>query len=107
MFTDHQALRFINSQGRLNAKWVEFLKSYSFVLKHKSGKSNKVADALSRRMTLLTTMVNEVVDFASVKDLYATDKDFRQAFGYAKEPTSDNGNLYGEYFLQDGYLFKG
>eukprot|EP01018_Ginkgo_biloba_P014349 Gb_07058 [translate_table: standard] len=110
LFTDHQALRFINSQGKLNAKhakWVEFLQSYSFVLRHKSGRSNKVADALSRRTTLLTTMVNEVVDFASVKDLSATDKDFRQAFSYAKEPTFDNGDLYGEYFLQDGYLFKG
>lgn len=35
MFTDHQPLKFINSQIKLNvryAKWVELLKSYTFTL---------------------------------------------------------------------------
>ena len=59
LYTDHQAFQYLNSQGKLNQrhlKWVEFLQSYTFVLKHRSGKSNRVADALSRRHLLLTQM---------------------------------------------------
>ena len=50
LFSDHQALRYLNSQNKLNAryaKWVEFLNEYSFVINHRSGIENKVADALS------------------------------------------------------------
>jgi hypothetical protein len=59
LFTDHQALQYLNIQGKLNQinlKWVEFLQIYTFVLKHRSGRYNKVADALSRRQNLLTKM---------------------------------------------------
>ena len=79
VFTDHQALKFINSQTKLNvrhAKWVETLQSFTFTLRHKSGKSNQVADALSRWTAMLTTMSVEVLDFASMKDQYETDEDF-------------------------------
>jgi hypothetical protein len=59
LFTDHQALQYLNSQGKLNQrhlKRVEFLQSYTFVLNHRSGRSNRVADALSRRQNLLAEM---------------------------------------------------
>ncbi|XP_071708698.1 uncharacterized protein [Rutidosis leptorrhynchoides] len=55
LFSDHEALKYINGQHKLNprhAKWVEFLQMYSFVSKHKAGTSNVVADALSRRYSL-------------------------------------------------------
>ena len=41
LFTDHIALKYVNTQKKLNsrhAKWVSFLQGYTFVLKHKSGK---------------------------------------------------------------------
>ena len=110
VFTDHQALKFINSQTKLNvrhAKWVETLQSFTFMLRHKLGKSNQVADALSRRTAMLTTMSVEVPDFTTMKDQYETDEDFRRAWAYARNLATDSGDLFDEYFLQDGYLFKG
>jgi hypothetical protein len=38
-------------QNKLNhrhAKWVEFIESFPYIIKHKKGKDNVIADALSR-----------------------------------------------------------
>lgn len=70
LFTNHKALQYINSQGKINqshSKWVEFLQSYSFVLKHRSRKSNKVADGVRRRIALLYTLSVEIVGLECVK----------------------------------------
>ena len=69
-------------------KWVEFLQSYTFVLKHTSGKSNRVANALSRRQLLLTVMQVEVVGFDELKNLYPEDPDFAEAWEACKEPVA-------------------
>lgn len=48
--TDHQALQFINSQtiiNRMHARWVAYIKRFSFYLKQKSSVTNKVADTLN------------------------------------------------------------
>ncbi|XP_019435366.1 PREDICTED: uncharacterized protein LOC109341851, partial [Lupinus angustifolius] len=50
--SDHESLKYLKGQGKLNkrhAKWVEFLEQFPYVIKHKKGKANTVADALSRR----------------------------------------------------------
>ena len=52
LYTDNHALQYIMQQPKLNkkhAKWVEYLQSFTFVLKHISGQANKVEDALNRR----------------------------------------------------------
>ncbi|GKA52977.1 RNA-directed DNA polymerase [Tanacetum coccineum] len=52
LFSDHEALKCINGQHKLkprHAKWVEFIQAFSFVIRHKAGSNNQVADALSRR----------------------------------------------------------
>jgi hypothetical protein len=44
-------MKHIHSQGKLSrrhAKWVEFIESFSNVIKYKKGKENVIADALSR-----------------------------------------------------------
>nr|GEX06358.1 retrovirus-related Pol polyprotein from transposon 17.6 [Tanacetum cinerariifolium] len=58
LYSDHQALKFIQGQAKLkprHAKWVETLQEFSFVIRHKAGSANSVADALSRRPTLLSS----------------------------------------------------
>ena len=40
------------------------------MLKHRSGKSNRVVDALSRRLLLLIVMQVEVIGFDELKNLY-------------------------------------
>jgi hypothetical protein len=54
--SDHESLKHICSKRKLNhrhAKWVEFIESFSYIIKHKKGKENIIADTLSKRYTLL------------------------------------------------------
>jgi hypothetical protein len=56
IYIDNNSLQFISSQPKMNqghAKWVGFLQIFTFVIKHTSGKTNKVVDALSRINFLL------------------------------------------------------
>jgi hypothetical protein len=57
IYSDHESLKHIHSQGKLNrrhAKWIEFIESFPYVIKHKKLKESVIADALSRRYVLLT-----------------------------------------------------
>ena len=56
------------------------MQSFTFVIKHKSGVTNKVANALSRRCSLLTEMKVEVLGFDEMKELYDADLDFLEAW---------------------------
>ncbi|KAJ0522028.1 putative nucleotidyltransferase, Ribonuclease H [Helianthus annuus] len=79
LFSDHQALKYIQGQVKLNprhAKWVENLQEYSFTIRHKAGSSNTVADALSRRPSLLTTFALSVPGFITWQRFYEEDPDF-------------------------------
>ena len=52
VFTDNWAVKHIQTQPHLNrrqARWMETLQEYDFVIEHKPGSTNHVADALSRR----------------------------------------------------------
>ena len=87
LYSDHEALKHLNSQQKINrrhAAWSEILQSYPFLLKHKAGTLNSVADALSRRHTLLTTLQAKVVGFEVIKELYKDDPDFRKAWNYTE-----------------------
>jgi hypothetical protein len=107
VYSDHQALRYLNSQKKLNpkhAKWISFIQGFAFSLKYKSGNSNIVADALSRRAVLLNNMRTQVVGFEEMKDQYQTDPYFSQVLENLKELSSSRKF---PYILHDGYLFKG
>ena len=56
LYSDNHALQYIMQQPKLNlkhVKWVELLQSFAFMLKHISGYSNRVFDALSRRLLIM------------------------------------------------------
>ncbi|GKE17876.1 transposon ty3-I gag-pol polyprotein, partial [Tanacetum coccineum] len=57
---------------------------------------------LSRKTTLLVSISNEVLGFDSIKELYANDEDFGNIW-----MELETKQHQGEFFLLDGYLFKG
>ncbi|KAJ4719236.1 RNA-directed DNA polymerase [Melia azedarach] len=71
------------------------------VNEHKSGQQNKVADALSRRATLLETLSNKIIGFEVVKEQYATDEDFHTIWDQC-----NHNQRAAEFLIHDSYLFK-
>jgi hypothetical protein len=83
LYSDNHSLQFITKREKLNqkhAKWVEFMQNFTFVLKHISGSFNKVADALSRRCLILQEFQVNVLGLDHLKEMYAEDADFKEAY---------------------------
>ncbi|GKV29618.1 hypothetical protein SLEP1_g38525 [Rubroshorea leprosula] len=104
LHSDHEALKHLNSQQKIScrhAAWSEFLQAYPFLLKYKSGVQNRVADALSHRHALLTSLQMKVIGFEVIKELYEDDPDFSNIW----QATSNQA--FQQYHRQQDYLFKG
>ena len=71
------------------------------MVKHKSGVTNRVADALSRRKNMLTQMSIEVPGFDSFTELFETDPYFSDIVAKVKAGERT------DFLFQDGFLFKG
>lgn len=100
--TDHESLKHLKGQQKLNkrhAKWVEFIETFPYVIKYKKGKENVVADALSRRYVLLNSLEVKLLGFEQIKELYATDADFKETYASCEKFG------VGKYFRSDGFLF--
>ncbi|XP_022862662.1 uncharacterized protein LOC111382860 [Olea europaea var. sylvestris] len=80
-----------------HASWIAYLQQFTFVIKHKAGALNKIADALSRHQTLLT----EMPGFDRLCDLYATDPYFSHVVQKLQE------GVQSEFTWVDGFLFHG
>ena len=83
LFSDNHALQYIMQQPKLNqkhVKWVELMHIFTFVLKHISGQSNRVVDALSRRHLIVQENQVHILGFEYLRDLYETDNDFQNAY---------------------------
>lgn len=105
LHSDHQALTFINSQknlSRMHAWWVLFLQKFSYVFEHRASQCNTVADALSRKHSLLITLHAELISFDSLKDHFADDEDFGELWGACLH----NGSVK-DFHIFQGFLFKG
>jgi transposase InsO family protein len=102
--SDHESLKHIRSQGKLNrrhAKWVEFIESFPYVIKHKKGKENIIADALSRRYTLLTQLDCKIFGLDTIKTQYVNDADFKDVLLHCKD-----GKAWNKFIVNDGFVFR-
>ncbi|WVZ63252.1 hypothetical protein U9M48_012897 [Paspalum notatum var. saurae] len=102
--SDHESLKHITSQVKLNrrhTKWVEFIESFSYVIKHKKGKDNVIVNALSRRYTMLFQLDHRIFGLESIKEQYAYDEDFKGIMLHSKE-----GRTWDKYVINDGFVFR-
>ena len=109
LYSDNHALQYIMQQPKLkqkDAKWLEYLQSFNFVLKHIAGQSNKVAYALSKKIVFVQGSQIQVLGFDFLKELYETDSDFKEAFETCNNPILTDRSEWLDYFLQDGLLFN-
>jgi hypothetical protein len=101
--TDHESLKHSKGQGKLNkrhAQWMEFIETFPYVIKYKQGKENIVADALSRRYALISTLNAKLLGFEYVKELCVNDDDFASVFAACEKAA------FGKFYKLDGYLFR-
>jgi hypothetical protein len=60
------------------------MKNFTFVIKHISGTTNKVVDALRRKCLLLQEFKVKTLGFDDLGDMYADDQDFKESYEAAK-----------------------
>jgi transposase InsO family protein len=102
--SDHESFKYLKGQATLNkrhAKWIEFIESFFYIIKHKKGKDNMIADALSRRYTMLSQISHKIFGLETIKGLYATDLDFKDAFENCRE-----GRTWQKFLLREGLLYR-
>ena len=101
IYSDHEALRYLHSQQKLSARhgrWVEILQEFSFSLRHRPGRENKVADALSRRQHTLQVSQAAITGFDRLPLIYQDCPDFRAYLGSIATHQPN-------YRVEAGYLF--
>ena len=104
LFSDHEALTYLYLQQKLSdrhARWVEYLQDYTFIIRHKKGKDNVIADALSRQVHLLTLVRVQVTGFESLKDSYSACPNFGPIVHALELGTSHE---HRDYLRAKGYL---
>jgi hypothetical protein len=65
VYTDHKSLKYIFTQKDLNLRqrrWLELIKDYDLEIHYHPGKANLVADALSRKEHVHSTIVAQLPD---------------------------------------------
>ena len=102
--SDHESLKHIRSQAKLNrrhAKWVEFIESFPYVIKHKKGKDNIIADALSCRYTLLSQLDLKIFGLETIKEQYVHDAEFKDVLQNCRD-----GRTWNKFVFNDGFVFR-
>ena len=110
LYIEHHLLKYWLTQEKSNscqARWLEFLQEFHFKVRYKSGKSNVVANALSRfPMEINTVQVTRIVPtwISELPPLYLQCSDFSTSY----EKTKTRELLVGKrgvYTLQDSLVY--
>jgi hypothetical protein len=108
--TDHKSLEFFTSQPHLSgrqARWSDLLAEYDYTVKHRPGKTNVVADALSRRPdhAIATLAARDVLQASALRerilDAAAEDADYQRLLATAAATPNTSGYQVGG----DGLLY--
>ncbi|KAH7575643.1 hypothetical protein JRO89_XS02G0176800 [Xanthoceras sorbifolium] len=98
------ALKHLDTQDKLShrhAEWSAYLQQFTFVLKHTSRESDKAADALSRRASLLKLLHTQVMGFESLQVLYTFDSYFTSILDDIV------AGVRSDFHIHDGFVFRG
>jgi hypothetical protein len=77
------------------------------VIKRIFGTANKVVDALSRKCLLLQEFKVKTLGFDDLRDMYADDQDFKEAYEVAENPILRDRSQWTEYMIHEGLMFRG
>ncbi|KAJ8760878.1 hypothetical protein K2173_021916 [Erythroxylum novogranatense] len=75
-------------------------KTFPYVVKYKQGKENVIADALSRRYALISSLSSKLIGFEYIKDLYKSDSDFANVYDACEQVA------FQKFYRNDRYLFR-
>ena len=77
------------------------------MIKHILGTAKKVFDALSRKCFLLQEFRVKTLGFDDLRNMYADDQDFKEAYEATKNQILRDRSQWIEYMIQEGLLFRG
>ena len=104
LFYNHLSLKYLQTQkniSRMHARWLSFIQCFNFMIKHRAGSTNVVANAFSRKANLLTILKSQAVAFDSLPTLYEGNPDFGQIWSLCIEHVYCN-----DFHLTNDFLFK-
>ena len=79
---------------------MEFVETFAYFIRYKQGKENIIADALSWRYVLISTLDAKLLGFNHIRELYPLDQDFGKEYAYCEKAVHD------KFFRHDGFLFR-